>query len=237
MEILVELVPRKRSKFVEVLREISNYADGVDIPDSPLGMPSPSSPVVSGAIKVLYPNLKVIAHIRLADLNELALLSQIKALSLLGVDGVVVTRGDPPVVGSKMSNISSEQALKVVREHLQSSIELGAVLSLRHPREDIINRLRAGFDFFLVTRLSHENFEKFLSICEAAHVYGVKFYPYIIVATAKNIDIIKSLSQPYVKVNEVPKMVNELRSIVDGVVLSCPRDDETLLELLRSISS
>ncbi|RLG77289.1 MAG: hypothetical protein DRO12_02655 [Thermoprotei archaeon] len=237
MEVLVELVPKKLSKFVEILREVSNYADGVDIPDSPLGKPSPSSPVVSGAIKALYPNLKVIAHIRLADINELALLAQIKALTMLGVDGVVVTRGDQPAVGSSTSNISSEQALRIVRENLRSSVKLGAVLSLRYPREDILSRLRAGFDFFLVTRLSHESFEKFLDICETARHYGTKLYPYVIIATDKNVDIMKILSQPYVKADEVPRFVDRLRGVVDGVVLSCPRDYETLLNLLKSITA
>lgn len=235
MEVLLELIPVKLRRAVEVLEKASPKVAGLDIPESPVGVPAPNSVAMGAAVKALLPETKVFSHIRLVDVNEVALLSLIKAAKAVGIDGVVLTRGDPPALGRAVGRLSTEEALDLVRSRVRHPVKLGAVLSMRYDEARIVERMRRGFNFFLVLRLSEDSMEKYLRVAEAAEVYGVKLYPYVIVESERNRALLESLGQPSVRRRDVDRFIDELRGVAAGVIVSCPDDHECLEELAMSI--
>ncbi len=70
-----------------------------------------------------------------------------------GLYGLVLTLGDQPRMASIVRDLDTLSAIEYLRR-AGIRVRLGALLSLRYSLEDILSRLRAPADFYLVLRLS-----------------------------------------------------------------------------------
>ena len=237
MEILIELVPSK--KFLEYAKAVASYVDGFDIPESPMGIPRPSSTVIGAVLRrVLGYGYTVVSHVRLCDVNPVALASTVMGAEVAEIDGVLLTVGDKPVYGSSVNQLSSEQAAEFLRS-IGVKIALGAILSMRYELNAIKSRVEKPFDFFYALRVSIDSIERLSRVSEIVAALGKKLYAYAIVATHRNREFIeKELRQPYVELSRLCEFVERIQDFVNGVVLSCPLDREGQIEsvkLLRSL--
>jgi len=205
--------------------------DCFDVPESPLGYPGVNSVASCVYLKTRY-GVCCIAHVRLYDVNSVALHSLAKAVETFGIDGLVLTMGDRPKIGSSVDELHTVSAIDSLKKS-GYCIRIGAILSLRYGLEDIINRLRIGADFFLVLRLGLETLDKYRKIYRHARDLGKGLYPYIIVATDSNRKLLARIDQPCVEVNEIRDFISEIKNYVDGVILSVPREKERLREILK----
>ena len=207
-----------------------------DVPESPLGYPGVNSVASCVYLKTKY-GVCCIAHARLYDINTVALLSLAKAVETFGIDGLVLTMGDRPKIGSAVGELTTISAINYLRKS-HYRIRIGAILSLRYSLNDIINRLRIGADFFLVLRLDLETLDKYRKVYRFAKDLGKELYPYIIIATDSNRKLLTRINQPYIEINEVEDFLNEIKYYVDGIVLSIPLEREKLrsiLEIIRQV--
>ncbi len=194
----------------------------IDIPESPMGKATASSIAVASYLRGTGLEC-VLPHVRVCDLNRLALLSVAKAARAIGVWGLLVTYGDPPVVGSCTDAfVSSAEAIEFVRRNISYAPRLGAVLSLRYPMPEMLSRLRSLADFFLVLRLGEETWNKFVSISEEATKLGKALIPYVIVRTKTNRGIFAELDQPTVEMSELSYWVGRVCQVAGNVLLSLP---------------
>ncbi len=233
MELLVELVPTKR--FLEVARAIASYVDGFDIPEAPMGIPRPSSIVIGTVLRqALGYNYKVIAHVRLSDVNPVALASLVMGAELAELDGVLITVGDRPAYGTFVNQVYTDQAVEFLRNDIGVRIALGAILSLRYDLNAISSRVRKPFDFFHAMRVSRNNIDMLSRVSEMVSSLGKKLYAYVIVATPRNREFIESkLKQPFIRIDELRDFVDYVKDLVSGVVISCPLDREGRIEAVK----
>jgi len=238
MKVVCELVPgTKLDLLSNLVKELTEYIDVFDIPDSPLGKPYPSSLTVATYLKLIT-NKEVFGHIRLKDVNLNALISLVKSAVLFKIDAVVLLQGDNPTIGPSVSLTSTEQAIEVLKRELKGEElpKIGALLSLRYPKERILRRLRSNADLFLVLRLSRPS--DIEDISKEAKKLGVELYPYILVKTVKSKRILSSLSGQYsVELNNLESFIENLRDLVNGVVISCPGDHKGLVEAVKIAKS
>ena len=237
MEVYVEYVlgiGKSLDNIKKFISEFRDLVDGVDIPESSLGYPSVNS-VALAAILINLFNVKSIAHIRLADLNHVGFLSLASAAEALGVKYLLVTVGDPPVLGRNVDQLTSEEALDIAREYGIKKLKIGAILSMRFPIEKIFERLDRGFDFYLVLRLSSENLDKFIKVSRKAHDLGKELYPYVIVGTAKNRNLLSRIGQPYVTLDKLKGFLAKIDEFADGIIVSCPKDRVGLRKSLEIV--
>lgn len=226
MQILVELHPKKKiEKILKEVKILSDY-DGFDIPDSPLGLPSPLPSFIASLIRYsLNLDKTIIINQRLFDVNELFVHSLSITAKMLNVD-IAFTRGDKPKYGKEVGYLSSEEAVNIAKGY---GVRSGMMISLRKSESEINARLDSNADFFLVLRMRNIN--------EIKH-YGPKLVeraiPYIIIMTDKNKEAVKSLSQPYFEDKEILSVIEMLKEIkVKGVLLST-LGDLNFLEKLYS---
>lgn len=233
MKVIVEFVPRKRKEETDlVLGELSKYIDCFDIPESPLGNPMPNAVATSIYIKE-FTGKCVIAHIRLYDVNRIGLLSLALAAQAYGVDGVVLTRGDKPRTGIAVNDIDTIKAIKLLEREVPE-LRVGAIISLRYPLKDIIDRINAGASFYLVLRFSREYIDKYMRVLDVAEKQGVILYPYIIVSTEKNQWLIDRIGQPHIPLSDLEEFLEDYKDILyHGIVLSVPLDLDGLIESLK----
>ncbi len=237
LKIIAELEPtRNREKLLKRVRQIAPHVDAIDIPEAPMGVPIASASVLAAHLAALYPSLKFIPHIRVIDVNRVGLLSLIGGIKASGIDEAVLLRGDQPVEGKIVDDINVEEAARYVKERIKHPPRLGAMLSMRHPFEKIIERVHTPLDFYMVLRPLHD-VEKLVNVSREAHRMGKKLYAYIIVG-GENYEKLRSMldGQPVYRPEEVVDVARRLADIVDGVIVSSPGSVSTVVEAVQRLS-
>jgi hypothetical protein len=227
LEIIAEVEPtRSREKLKRWVPPLRGLVDWIDIPESPLGVPRAHSIAVASYIQSVY-GIPSIAHLRVSDVNVVGLKSLVGAAVLLGVKRVVLLRGDKPSEGSVCSNLAPEDAIQHARNHSLGLVEVGLLVSARRDLPEIEERLSRRPDFILVLNATPERLKV---VSEAAARVGARVYPYIIIETPRNQWLVKSMPKHVVRyeASKVSKIVESIKDIVDGVVLSVPGDYEGL---------
>ncbi len=233
VDIIAEVSPGRIHGIEPYLPWVAELADAVDIPESPLGVPHPNSLAVATFFKTRY-NIRVYAHLRVKDLNEVALLSQAYAVKTLGIDGLVLIRGEGG--GRECSNLTTEDAAAIIRSTKGlKNLRIGAILSLKYRPEEIMKRAAREFDFFLVIRFPEKVSEDLRSLLTRIKRLGKAVYTYVIVRTEVNKEIVDGLNQPFVMKNNLQGLITEIEDVVDGVILSVPKDREGLRNILEEL--
>ncbi len=233
LKIIAEVSPGRVHGLQGYFPEVAELADAVDIPESPLGIPHPNSVATAAYLKARY-GCKVVPHVRLVDLNKVSLLSLAYAAKAFGAYGLVILTGEgraPLWAGS-----SEEAALIIKGTKGLRDLRLGAILSLRYPHDKIRERVEGPFSFFLATRLDPRNPEKQGELLRYVKLLGKEVYPYVIVVTKGNRDVISYMKQPFITEGELRDVVGSLEGLVDGVVVSVPHDREGLKRCLRILT-
>ncbi len=233
MELIAELPPQRTlERLLAVSKAIASAADAIDVPDAPMGRPAPSSAVLSAMLRsLLAPPPDVIAHIRLLDVSELGAVNLAKALELAGVRRLLLLRGDTPTMGDPCMK-EPEKVMALVRSG-GLNMRLGLLLSLARPREDVMRRVAAGADFYLVTRPWRSPLLS--DVAREVRRSGGRTYVYLVVETHRNARALVGVPQDErVRGQELIEAIRSLSGVVDGVVISSPGDREALIESLRA---
>ncbi len=232
METIAELEPtKKKHKLNKVVNRLRKYVDLFDIPESPLGKPVAHSVLLASYLREAL-GVDVIPHIRVQDLNKTALLSIIGGLEFIGINKVVLLRGDP--VSNDSTKLTVEEAAFYAKNYYKK-LKVGAIVSLRYPTTEILKRVGNRYlDFFLVLRASQ--YEDKLRIIRQ-HSSTKKIYVYVIIATEKNLPFLREMlnDQPLHILSEVSSFVDRVRGFADGVVLSCPFDTDAIVEVSKLV--
>lgn len=236
MELIYEIEPvNDKEELLHRLRTLKELVDWVDVPDSPMGKSFQFSPIVSCLIKYIE-NIDVIAHIRTIDLNLVAIKSVIKSLTLCGVRRVVFVRGDLVPGATVVKDVEPENAVAIARRY-SPGISPGLTLSLRKELDMILERMKTQADFYLVLNLNRQTAEKLAKVRREARRLGVKIYPYLILATEFNYDVLAKLLGPnkLLKKDEALHIAATCADLVDGFLISSPHDFKEGLSLLNNL--
>jgi len=230
---LLELVVQRRKVLDEVVTNVKDLVDCFDIPESPAGYPAPASLAVATYVKAKY-GVCAIPHVRLCDVNELALRSAIKAARVFDLNALVVTVGDPPRYGRCASDLTTDEAVRLIKE-LGYGVRVGSIISLRYDLRDIEERLSNDSDFYYVLRLDESSFSKYEEVVDMARSYGKELYPYVIVVTPANEELLNRLGQPRIKLVDLRPFIQKLRGRCSGLVVSSPLEHQLLPQILGAV--
>ncbi len=235
LEVWAEIKPSpNRGKIVETARAIKDFVDYIDVPEAPMGIPKAHSIAVAAVIRYEV-GVKCIANIRLLDINTNGLISLAGAALLLGLEGIVLLRGDPPAYGKPVMDIGTEDAIRILKSNRRlKELRIGAILSLAR---DYHKRLEIPADFFLVTRLWKPSQLENEAI-RSFRLKGGKIIPYIVVAEKdekKHLYLLLKGHQPVFEPAEAAEFTRKLVGLVDGVLVSAPLSSKTLVEAVKAV--
>lgn len=222
MEIIAEVTPvRDRTKLLKKLEALKPLVNRIDIPEAPGGKPTAHALAVGALAKQM--GFEPVVHIRLLDVNKTCLKSLLGGAYLLDIKDVVVLQGDPPAEGRPVGEVSTEEA---VEEAKKMGLRAGALLSLRRDHRKRVETLRA--DFYLALHLT-----------DAKQLEGLPpiVYPYVMVRTSNNSELIDRLRQTAVEPHEALALVEALEGAAPGAVISVPGDFDALVGLLKQIKT
>ncbi len=231
MELLAEVEPTRSPMKLSALASAARYADWIDVPDSPMGVPRSLSLIVAHILQCSH-GLAAIPHVRVVDHNRIAMESIVGSLGIAGFRRIVFLRGDTPQGSTYVSDVTPEEAVEMVRMRYSGSIEAGLILSMRKPLHEIYSRLTKA-DFFLV--LNAESYwDRFEQASKEAKRVGVKLYPYVVVETPVNAGLLSraGVKAPW-RLSRVKEAVEKFWDLVSGILVSVPGDPRGLAEALK----
>jgi hypothetical protein len=231
LELLAEVEPTRSPMKLSALASAARYADWVDVPDSPMGVPRSLSLMVAHILQCSH-GLAAIPHVRVVDHNRIAIESIVGSLGIAGFRRIVFLRGDTPQGSSYVSDVTPEEAVEMVRMKYSGSIEAGLILSMRKPLDEIASRL-AKADFFLVTN-AEAYWDRFEQASREARRVGVKLYSYVVVETPVNAGLLSraGIKAPW-RLSRVKEAVERFWGLVSGILVSVPGDPRGLAEALK----
>lgn len=235
MEIWLEVSLKKIEKIKRLVKSTSSIIECYDLPESPAGYPALNSIALSIYMRHVL-NVCTIPHIRLYDINTNALLSIANALEELGINRLVLLKGDKPVYGESVEELTSEKALEILKQH-GYKLEIGLILSLNYPLEEIYKRLEMGADFYLAINVDLNRIGKYAKVWNYSSKKGIKLYSYLLIGTENNIDLFKKLNQPFVALEEIPTFVKNLQGMTDGFIVSAPKEYERMKEIVMNVKN
>ncbi len=231
MELIAELDP-VAALDAGMAAQAAGLYDWLDVPDSPMGKPSVNSLLASCMLSGVNDG-RVIAHLRVQDINLLAFKSTVKTLRATGIRRLVLLQGDRPYRGSSLGDVSVDEAVRYVRRQVPR-LEVGVLVSARKSRGEIEKRLDLEPDFILLLNYRSGGLEW---IAGEARRRGIKVYPYLVVETRRNRELLSRVRrESIVGLGDLPSTVRMLSDLVDGVLVSSPGDFMGLLEAGRLLA-
>ncbi|PMP90741.1 MAG: hypothetical protein C0171_04420 [Caldisphaera sp.] len=232
-DIIAELTPySNKEKLLRYAKDLIEYSDIIDIPDAPLGMPSPSSSIISCLVKDKFDSANIITNLRLLDINRLNLINTITALKMNQINNFLLVRGDLPQVGNKIDDITPDEAIDVIRSKYIDT-NLGLLLNLNKPIREINDRIERRASFYLITRPWFS--EKLEDVSKKVKGQRSKLYLYFVLITEKNREfLLKHLPiEELIQIEKLEEAIQKVESYVDGILFSSPMDHEGLIKSLK----
>jgi len=215
--------------------EISKYCDSIHITDSVLGIPR-ISPIVTGAsIKTERGISEITFSVRVRDRNLTSLTQTICDAILLGINGVLVLKGDPPPKGPKDSGLIPS---KIVRYFNGLGFGEKIELFLSLPSNPNFNKIQKKIDaeptgFITQIIYSLDQIEK---IVDELKPQGFKIIPCVLFPSEKNKKTFEFLNLDYSSFTKEPvEFVKTITKLTGEMLISSPNDFNGVKNLLQNL--
>jgi homocysteine S-methyltransferase len=215
--------------------KISELCDGIHLTDSVLGIPR-ISPITTGAI-IRNDGLKldVTASLRVRDRNITALTQSVYDAILLGLDGLLILKGDEPPAGPKDSKLVPSQ---VVRHFKKLGFDKNLDFFLSIPAEPDFNKIQkkinaepTGF----VTQVIQSP-DQVYRIVDKLKPQGFKVIPCVMIPSKNNAKSAKMLKIDFSEYEEIVlDFIREITKTTKDILITSPNDFVAAHQVLVSL--
>lgn len=104
-------------KFYGRISKLVSLVDGIHLTDSVLGIPRVSSISAAREIVKMHPGVRLRCSIRVRDRNLSAIMQLVSDAILMGVDGLLIVKGDRPERPSVDSGLRPSEVVNILNQH------------------------------------------------------------------------------------------------------------------------
>lgn len=213
----------------------SKYCDGIHLTDSVLGVPR-ISPITTGAIiRSNGLKLDITASLRVRDRNITALTQSVYDAILLGLDGLLILKGDEPPKGPKDSKLIPSDVVRHFQE-LGFNKNLDFFLSI--PTEPDFDKIQKKIDAEptgFVTQVIQSP-EQVFRIVDKLKPQGFKVIPCVMIPSVKNFNSAKMVGIDFAKYeDDVVDFISEIHKSAKDILITSPNDSKSALKVLAKI--
>lgn len=223
-------------KLKQRISEISKSCDGIHITDSVLGTKRISPLVASELVKKNFPDMKITISVRVRD-NVITEIEKIVNDAItLGVNGVLILKGDASPDNPKDSGLIPSQVVKHLRElEFDKKIDLFLSLPANPDFKKIQKKIDAKPAGFITQVI--ESFEQVSKIIENLKPQGFKIIPILLFPSQKNEKSANFLKLDWSKYqNDFAGFVRRVHDLCGEVLVTSPCDFNGVKETLEKIS-
>lgn len=222
-------------KLQQRVSEVSSLCGGIHITDSVLGTKRVSALTTGKILKNNHPHLKITISMRVRDRSMDEIKSIVKESIELGLDGILVLKGDPSKSNSFDSGLIPS---KVVKELNKSEFagKTNFFLSLpSNPNFDKIQKKIDSVPSGFMTQVIHSS-NQVRRIAEKLKIRGFRVIPCVLLPSEKNEGSAKFLNLDWSEYKENPAgFIKEIHQIAGDVLITSPSDFAFARETLQKL--
>jgi len=214
---------------------ISKNCNGIHITDSVLGIPRVSPLTLAALIRDFSKKIEITISLRVRDRNLAALTQSVCDAVLLGLNGVLILKGDASADGPKDSGLVPSQVVKHLNE---SGFNKNIDLFLSLPSNPDFNKIGKKLDAEpagFITQVIHSE-KQVTRIVDELKPQGFKVIPCVLLPSEKNANSAKFLKLDWSGYqNNVVDFIKNIHRIADDVLISSPNDYVKAQNLFKSL--
>ena len=214
---------------------ISKYCSGIHLTDSVLGIPR-ISPITTGAlIRNGGLEINITASLRVRDRNLISLTQSVYDAVLLGLDGLLILKGDEPPEGPKDSKLAPSGVVKYFKG-LGFGKNLDFYLSISaDPDFDKIQKKIDSAPTGFVTQVIQSP-EQVYRIVDRLKPQGFRVIPVVMVPSVKNAKSFAMLGVDYTKYQDrFIDFVSDIHKSTGDVLITSPNDFQAASAALEQL--
>jgi len=221
-------------KLVKRVSDISSLCGGIHITDSVLGTRRVSALTAGKILKDNHPQLKITISLRVRDRNMNEIKEIVRKSIDIGLDGILVLKGDPSKDNPYDSGIIPSQAVKKLESEFAGKTSFFLSLPSNPNFEKIQKKISASPAGF-VTQVIHST-QQVKRISEKLRLQGFRVIPCILLPSEKNESSAKFLNLDWSEYRKDPaRFIKEIHQIAGDALVTSPSDftfaKETLMKL------
>ena len=211
-------------KLNERMSEINKNCDGIHITDSVLGTKRISPLVASKSIKKNFPDMKITISVRVRD-NDITEIEKIVNDAItLGVNGVLILKGDASPDNTKDSGLIPSQVVKHLKElELDKKIDLFLSLPANPDFKKIQKKIDAKPIGFITQVV--ESVDQVSNLVSLLKPHGFKIIPIVLFPSDKNLKSAQFLKLDWSNYEEnVFDFIKKIHDLTTNVLITSPND-------------
>ncbi len=215
---------KKLDKFKNRVAEISSSCDGIHITDSVLGTKRISPLVASKSIKKNFPDMKMTISIRVRD-NDITEIEKIVNDAItLGVNGILILKGDASPDNPKDSGLIPSQVVKHLKElELDKKIDLFLSLPANPDFKKIQKKIDVKPTGFITQVI--ESVDQVSNLVSLLKPHGFKIIPIVLFPSDKNLKSAQFLKLDWSNYEEnVFDFIKKILDLTTNVLITSPND-------------
>jgi 5,10-methylenetetrahydrofolate reductase len=219
-------------------RELVGLVDGIHITDSVLGIPRISGISFAHFIRNSGNRLPISCSLRARDRNYTSFMQFIGDAILLGLESILILKGDELGAESSTSNLKPTEILKVLqREKYDQHIHFNLAVPSKVTDRFQIERKMLSRPYSLVTQ-SIESLSDLGELADLAKQHGIRTVACIMVPSDKNLKSAQMIGLNWKEYSTDPvSFVMEAGKIADEVLLTSPNHFAAAMKVLKIISN
>ena len=214
---------------------ISKNCNGIHITDSVLGIPRVSPLTLAALIRDFSKKIEITISLRVRDRNLAALTQSVCDAVLLGLNGVLILKGDASADGPKDSGLVPSQVVKHLNE---SGFNKNIDLFLSLPSNPDFNKIGKKLDAEpagFITQVIHSE-KQVTRIVDELKPQGFKVIPCVLLPSEKNANSAKFLKLDWSGYQDnVVDFIKNIHRIAGDVLISSPNDYVKAQNLFKSL--
>lgn len=223
------------NKFCDRISQLFSLADSIHLTDSVLGIPRVPSISAAQEIIKLHPSIKLRCSIRVRDRNLSTIVQLVSDAIVLGIEGLLIVKGDKPEGPSVDSGLHASYVVKVLNEQgFGDKIKL----FLSVPQSPVLNKIQKKVEakpFGFITQ-SISSLDHLHNFIEHAKNNNITVIPTIMIPSPKNRTSARLIGLDWREYeNYTYSFVQQACEICGEVLISSPNSFNEGIDLLSKV--
>ena len=212
------------SKLEQRVFDIKSFCDGIHITDSVLGTNRVSAFTAGKIIKKNHPQLQITISMRVRDRDMDEIKETVKNSIEIGLDGILILKGDPSIDNPYDSGLIPSQVVKELND-LMFADKINFFLSLpSNPNFEKIQKKISAKPTGFMTQVIHST-QQVKRISEKLKPQGFRIIPCILLPSEKNARSAKFLNLDWSEYSENSvEFIKKIHHIAGDVLITSPND-------------
>jgi len=232
----LDSLKRDLNKFHNRVSRLINLVDSMHLTDSVLGIPRISSITAAQEVRKSHNSVKLRCSVRVRDRNLSAITQLVCDAIMIGIDGLLIVKGDKPERPSIDSGLKPSSVVKILNaQGFGDKVKL----FLSVPCSPDLNKIQQKIDaepYGFITQ-SISSLDQLQKIVDSVKLHGIKVMPCIMVPSPKNKESASMIKLDWSRYEkDADSFIRRAHDMCGEVLVTSPNSFDDGINLLKRLS-